>query len=73
MPQRYELLVSFASLEDVKRVPYRLSQLKMELMDEISSQENLFKVSVVCKEFELNGIIHKLNNEQGVNWAKPVE
>ncbi|MFM1874778.1 MAG: hypothetical protein RL266_515 [Bacteroidota bacterium] len=73
VPQRYELLISFASAEDVKRVPYRLSQLKMELMDESSSQNNLYKVSIECKEFELDGIITKLNYERGVHWAKLVE
>ena len=70
---RYDLLVSFSSLEDLKRVPYRFSDLKMELREEISSSDNLYKFSILCKDYEIDGIVFKLNKEAGINCAKRVE
>lgn len=73
MPIRYELYISFSTLEDVKRVPYKLPHLKMELLEEVSAIENLYRVSVLCKDFEIDGVVTKLNDETGINWAKRVE
>lgn len=68
--KRYELIVKFETLEDVKRVPYRLSNLKMELLEEVSSTDNIYRVSILCHEYSLNGTIEKLNTDSGISWAK---
>ena len=68
--KRYELIVKFASLEDLKRVPYRLSKLKMEIMEDVSSTDNIYRVSILCKDYALEGTIIKLNDDVGISWAK---
>lgn len=68
--QRYEVIVKFASLEDLKRVPYRLSKLKMEIMEDVSSADNIYLVSILCKDYALDGTITKLNDDAGISWAK---
>ena len=68
--QRYNLDVQFASLEDVKRVPLRLNKLKMELINELSSGQNIYRVSVECKPHALNGVLEKLNADEGIVGAQ---
>ena len=68
--RRYELIVKFETLEDLKRVPYRLSNLKMELLEEVSSAENTYRVSILCHDYALDGSIEKLNADSGISWAK---
>ena len=70
---RYDLLISFSSLEDLKRVPYRFSDLKMELREEVSAPDNLYKVSILCKDYQIDRIVFRLNKEAGINWPKRVE
>lgn len=71
--KRYELIVKFETLEDVKRVPYRLSNLKMELLEEVSSTDNIYQVSILCHDYALDGSIEKLNADSGISWAKPAD
>ena len=69
-PIRFELVVKFNSLEDVKRVPFRLPQLKMELVEEISNTDHIYNATVLCQEYAIDGVVEKLNLEEGVGWAK---
>ncbi|MCB9185791.1 MAG: hypothetical protein H6601_03510 [Flavobacteriales bacterium] len=71
--KRYELIIKFETLEDVKRVPYRLSNLKMELLEEVSSTDNIYRISILCHDYALDGTIEKLNADSGIGWAKPAD
>jgi hypothetical protein len=70
LKKRYELIVKFASLEDLKRVPYQLSNLKMEIMEDVSSDDNIYRVSILSKDYAIDGTLEKLNKDQGISWAK---
>ena len=68
--RQYELLVMFASKEDVKRVPHRFSNLKMSLLEEVSMSDNIYRVSIECENRAIEGTIVKLNMEAGITWGK---
>ncbi|MCF8276191.1 MAG: hypothetical protein K9J17_05595 [Flavobacteriales bacterium] len=68
--KRSTFLIRFASEEDVKRIPYRFQNLKMQLEKEISSSDHIYQVSILCRPLELEGNVMKIGNEQGVVWAK---
>ena len=70
---RYEMMVQFKTIEDVKRVPYRLSNLRMEIQKEISDTDHIYLISVDCKSYEIDGIVLKLNDDAGVVSAKRTE
>lgn len=73
LKKRYEILLQFASLEDVKRVPYQLPNLKMELLKEVSTRDNIYQASILCKEHALEGTLQKLNTNMGISWAKRID
>lgn len=68
--KRFEVVVKFNSLEDVKRVPFNLPQLKMELVEEVSHSDHIYSTTVLCQEYAIDGVVEKLNLEEGVGWAK---
>lgn len=68
--ERFKLVVQFNSNEDVKRVPFRLSHLRMELSRQIDGADNLYEASLYCKAEDLEGIINKLPLEEGIAWVE---
>ena len=68
--ERFDVEIQFASLEDVKRVPLRLSKLRMELKQELSADQNIYLVSIECKPMALNGVLEKLNADSGILVAR---
>jgi len=69
--QRYDVEIQFASVEDVKRVPYRLTNLRMELREELSAGQHIYLVSIECRPHALEGVLEKLNTDEGIIFAKP--
>ena len=68
--KRYELLLKFATLEDIKRVPYRLANLKMEILEDVSSTDHIYRVSIVSKDYAIDGTLEKMNADDGISWVK---
>lgn len=68
--QRYDVEIQFASTEDVKRVPLRLRSLRMELREELSAGRQIYLVSIECKPHALEGVLEKLNADDGIKLAK---
>lgn len=67
---RCQLLMKFASLEDVKRVPYQLSNLKFELQEAVSAEERIYRVELNCFEEKQKDLIQKLGTQPGVEWVR---
>ena len=49
------------------------TELQMELVEEVSHQDNIYNTTVLCQEYAIDGVVEKLNLEQGVDWAKRKE
>jgi hypothetical protein len=71
--QRFKLMMQFGSEEALKRMLVRFQNLKMELDRPISASDLSYSVFVTCKDFEIDGIVTKLNLEEGIVWAKRAE
>lgn len=68
--QRCELLLKFASEEDLKRVPYQLSNLKFELVEAISAEEQIYLIKLDCFSDRKDELIEKLRLQNGVEWVR---
>jgi ABC-type phosphate/phosphonate transport system substrate-binding protein len=72
-PVQYELNVQFASMEDVKRVPLQYEKLKMQLKTEVSVEQHIYLVAIECHAYAIDGVLEKLNLDNGVLNAERVE
>lgn len=68
--QRCEFLLKFASEEDLKRVPYQLSNLKFELVEAISAEEQIYLIKLDCFSDRKGELIEKLRLQNGVEWVR---
>lgn len=71
--EKFLLAIQFASDEDLKRVPYHFQNLRMELIKPISEHDRIYQTSILCKAYEIDGIVEKFNLHQGIDWAKRAE
>lgn len=67
---RFNVLIQFKSDEDVKRVPFQLPKLKIELYQQVDSSDNLYNASIYCKPSNLNSTLEKMQLQDGIVWVK---
>ena len=71
--QNYIVLVQFKNPEGLKRMLYRLEQFKLEMIQEVSESEFIYKMKLDAKPYEIDGIVQKMGMDDDVAWAKRVE
>lgn len=64
--KRYELLLHFRSLGDLKRIIHQFDNLKMQELNTVTEQPVQRIVSVECAEYAIDGVVLKLEQQDGV-------
>jgi hypothetical protein len=64
-----ELLVKFSSDESLKRLMVKLDNLRLEIVKEVSASNHIHRVKLNCKTDDIEGLIFKLNQQEGVEWV----
>lgn len=67
---RFDVLIQFKSEEDVKRVPFQLPKLRLELLQQVEGSDNLYNASIHCRPSNLNSILEKMQVQDGIVWVK---
>lgn len=62
--ERFEVMVVFASLEAVKRVPVRYPSVRFELGREVS--DKVFEATVISRSDRVEGVLEKLRSDPDV-------
>lgn len=71
--QDYAVMVKFSSEEGLKRGMYELENLKIVVEREVSAQDHIYLMKLRCQEFQIDGIIRKLNENPNFEWAHLAE
>ena len=70
---RYQIQIQFASVEDVKMVPLQYEKFRMQLNEELLHDQHLYRASIECKPYEIDGVIKKMKQDEGVIDVSRVE
>lgn len=68
-----ELLIRFSSDEALKRLMVRLESMRLEIVTEISASDHIHRLRLNCKADDIEGLIHKLNQQEGVEWVSRLD
>lgn len=66
----YVLMVKFVSDEGFKRAMFEFERLRMEVDQDVSVEDHIYQILIQCKEYEIHGIVQKLNDNPNIDWAK---
>lgn len=70
--ETYQIMVQFKNPEGLKRVLYRLDKFKIQMEEEVSNSDFIYKMRLDTKPYEIDGIVEKLRLNEDVLWAKRV-
>ncbi len=65
-----ELLVKLSSDEALKRLMAKLDNLRLEIVKEVSASDHIHRIKLNCKTDDIEGLIFKLKQEEGVEWVR---
>lgn len=71
--QAFSLVVKFNGQEGLKRAMYDYEKFQMSIVKDVSSSDAIYLVGIRCKDYEVDGIIQKLNDDPNIIWAKRSE
>jgi hypothetical protein len=66
----YALMVKFVSDEGFKRAMFEFERLRMKVDQDVLVEDHIYQILIQCKEYEIDGIVQKLNNNPNIDWAK---
>lgn len=69
----YALMVKFVSDEGFKRAMFEFERLRMKVDQDVSVEDHIYQILIQCKEYEIDGIVQKLNDNPNIDWAKRSE
>jgi hypothetical protein len=69
----YSIMVKFSSQEGLKKTLHRFQHLRMEVEEEVSASDNIYQLKLTCSGYEIDGIVHKLSDQDEIEWAKRVD
>ncbi|MBI1288123.1 MAG: hypothetical protein GC178_11175 [Flavobacteriales bacterium] len=67
---KFPVTVKFRSEEAFKRGMFELGRFHATIGSEISSAEHIYQLFLSCREYEIDGIVEKLNDNPNIEWAK---
>lgn len=71
--RQFELIVKFSSDEGLKRAMFGFEKFRMTILEDISTEDAIYRILIQCKEYEIDGVIRKLNDDANIEWAKRSE